>query len=392
MKYQAEFKEAITELKDQNRYREFIEVARDSGNFPYAYSYKTNSEVVMWCSNDYLGMGQNQEVCSAMIEAINKYGVGAGGTRNISGNSHPLVELEKKVAEFHAKEAGLVFSSGYVANQAAISTIAAILDDLVIFSDQCNHASIIEGIRHSRRDKVIFKHNDIVDLEEHLKKYPKEQNKLIIFESIYSMSGNIGRVKDIIALAKKYNALTYIDEVHAVGLYGKTGAGITEELDVRDQIDIIQATFAKAFGLIGGYVVANQEIMDAIRSYAPGFIFTTAMQPATAEAAIKSLEVVSKNNEIRELFYNKVKLIKSKLNKANIEFLDNPSHVVSVMVRDSKKCKEVSDNLLAKHQIYIQPINYPTVRKGTERLRITVNPYHTEEMMDKLITALISEL
>lgn len=392
MDYYNKFKSAISALKEQHRYREFIEVARDSGSFPYAYSHKTQKRILMWCSNDYLAMGQNVELQKAMIMGIEKYGVGAGGTRNISGNSHPLVKLECEIAELHHKEAALVFSSGYVANQSAISALAGVLEDLVIFSDECNHASIIEGIRQAKREKVIFKHNDVTDLENKLKKYPLEQSKIIIFESIYSMSGNVGKVAEIASLAKKYNALTYIDEVHAVGLYGEDGGGVTAQLNLRDEIDIIQATFAKAFGLIGGYISAKFELIDVIRSYAPGFIFTTAMQPANAEAAAKSINILKNNNQLRIEFHENVRKLKDKLTKAKIDFLANNSHVISVMIREAKKCKKISDNLLIKHNIYIQPINFPTVNKGTERLRITVNPLHDENMMNDLVAALQEEI
>lgn len=392
MDYYAKFKTAIEVLKDQNRYREFVEVARDSGNFPYAYSHKTNKNILMWCSNDYLAMGQNKALQAEMLDAISQYGVGAGGTRNISGNSHALVNLEKTIADLHQKEAALVFSSGYVANQSTIAALAKILDDLVIFSDECNHASIIEGIRSTRKEKVIFKHNDVIDLEHKLKNYPKQQSKIIIFESIYSMSGNIGKVKEIVKLAKKYNALTYIDEVHAVGLYGEDGAGISAQFGLRAEIDIIQATFAKAFGLIGGYITAKFSLIDVIRSYAPGFIFTTAMQPANAVAAAKSINILKHDQEIRKKFHLNVKKLKAKLVKAEIDFLQNESHVISVMIKDARRCKIISDNLLIKHDIYIQPINYPTVQKGQERLRITVNPLHSEQMMDKLVEALKLEI
>lgn len=392
MSYHDKFKSAISDLKKQHRYREFIEVARDAGNFPYAYSHKTKRKIVMWCSNDYLAMGQNKELQNEMLNAVEKYGVGAGGTRNISGNSHALVNLEKTIADLHQKEAALVFSSGYVANQSAISVLAKILDDLVIFSDECNHASIIEGIKSAKREKIIFKHNDMTDLEDKLKKYPKSKSKIIIFESIYSMSGNIGKIAEIVKLAKKYNALTYIDEVHAVGLYGEDGSGISGKLGLRSEIDIIQATFAKAFGLLGGYISAKFELVDVIRSYAPGFIFTTAMQPANAEAATKSINILKNNHQIRKKFHDNVHKLKTKLANKNIDFLQNQSHVISIMIRDAAKCKMISDNLLIKHDIYIQPINFPTVKKGTERLRITINPLHNDEMMDKLVNALSKEI
>jgi 5-aminolevulinate synthase len=381
--YNQEFQKSLENLKKQNRYREFIELARISGESPYALNAK-GEKIIMWCSNDYLALGQNKEVSNTFKDAIDKYGVGAGGTRNISGNSAPLVKLEKKIADFHSKEAGLVFTSGYIANETTISTIAKILPGLVIFSDNHNHASIIEGIVHSGAKKHVFKHNDPEDLESHLKQYPKSQKKLIIFESVYSMTGNIAPIKEIVSLAKKYNCLTYIDEVHAVGLYGKGGRGVANQLGLEKEIDIIQGTFAKAFGLVGGYVSANKEVIDSIRSFAPAFIFTTAMPPAQAEAIIKIIDIIKEADDLREIFWSKVKLLKQKLKDVEIDVFKNPGHIIPIMIRDAKKCKEVSDKLL-KRGLYIQPINYPTVAVGNERLRVTINPNHSEVMMDELV-------
>ena len=306
MNYQKQFRDAIELLKSQNRYREFIEITRKSGEFPRAYNYKTKQDIIVWCGNDYLGMGQNPLLADAMYQGLKEYGAGAGGTRNISGNHHPLVQLESTVAKLHAMQAGLVFSSGYIANQSTISTLAKILDNLVILSDSCNHASIIEGIKHAKCDKIIFKHNDLKSLEDSLKLLPQERAKLIVFESVYSMNGNIAPVKEIIALAKKYNALTYVDEVHALGLYGDDGVGIISKLNLKSDIDILQATFAKACGLIGGYIVSTSDIVDSIRSYAPGFIFTTAMSPAIANAALASLNHIVANKSLRTRFFDNV--------------------------------------------------------------------------------------
>ena len=386
--YLDKFKQSIEDLKKEYRYREFNEVARIAGNYPYAKHFKTEKEIVMWCSNDYLAMGQNKILIENYAEKCREYGVGAGGTRNISGNSNPLVVLEKDVAKLHKKNGGLVFSSGYIANQATISTIAKILPNLVIFSDSCNHASIIEGIKLSKGEKHVFAHNDPADLEKKLKLYTKDREKLIIFESIYSMTGNIAPIAKFVELAKKYQALTFVDEVHAIGLYGKGGGGLVEKKNLTDEIDILQGTFAKAYGLIGGYVATNDIIIDAIRSYAPGFIFTTALPPALASTISKSIELVSKADDSRKKLFANVALLKEKLKKANIEQYENNGHIIPIMVRDAKKCKYVSDELIAKHQIYIQAINYPTVPKGTERLRITVNPFHTNEMMDDLVDKL----
>ncbi len=390
--YQAKFTKSIDLLKEQYRYREFIELARKAGEYPRGFSPKAAQEIIVWCSNDYLAMGQNQDVLAELYQAAQKYGVGAGGTRNIAGNSVALKELEDFMAEFHAKEAALVFTSGYVANQAAIYAVTQVLEQPVIFSDRYNHASIIEGIKSSGCAKEVFAHNDMTDLEVKLQKYPKDQDKLIIFEGVYSMNGSKGKAQEIVALAKKYNALTYIDEVHAVGLYGEKGQGIAAEAGVAADIDIIQGTFAKAYGLIGGYITGKQPTIDVVRSYAPGFIFTTAMPPAMAVAAKKSVELVAEDLAAREKFHANIKLLKQKLTAANIEFMQNDSHVISVMIRDAQKVKRVADNLLLKHQIYIQPINYPTVAKGSERLRVTLTPYHSEELMDQLVDALLAEI
>jgi 5-aminolevulinate synthase len=393
MTYKPIFDKAIQTLKQEHNYREFLELYRISGQYPYAYNFKTNRKIVVWCSNDYLGIGQNNLVINALKQAADKYGAGSGGTRNISGNSHPLVQLEDEVALLHKKEAALVFSSGYVANYTTIKTLVKILGEVVIFSDEGNHASIIEGIKASLAQKAIFKHNNMHDLEERLKAHPYERKKIIIVESIYSMNGNIAHIKDISVLAKKYNALTYVDEVHAVGLYGKHGEGLTTSLGLEKKIDIIQGTFAKAFGVVGGYIAGSSEIVDVIRSYSSGFIFTTSLPPAICEAVRASIAYVSREDiPERNVFFHKVKKLKELFSTHNIDFIDSPGHIIPVMVRNAEKCKRIADNLLIKHDIYLQAINYPTVAKGTERLRITVTPFHSEFLMNKLTTALKEEL
>jgi len=392
MNYNKAFEQSIISLKQENKYREFVEIARNPNTYPISKNFKTNQDVTIWCSNDYLGMGQSQELINEVHNSVDKYGVGAGGTRNISGNNHPLVTLEKYIAQFHKQESGLAFSSGYVANQTSISTIVKVLRECVILSDSCNHASIIEGIKHAQTEKIIFKHNDISDLEKHLKSIPIEKNKLIIFESVYSMNGSIAPVKEIINLAKKYNAMTYIDEVHAVGLYGDRGAGIISQYNLEEEVDILQGTFAKAFGVIGGYIVSSKNIIDAIRSYAPGFIFTTAIPPIIASSALSSVKFVQFNVTLRQKFFYNVSKLKQKLKDKNIPILETKSHIIPVMINDSKRCKEISDYLLEKKQIYIQPINYPTVPRGKDRLRITISPLHTDQMMDDLVESLVDAL
>lgn len=382
------FKQVIERLKEENRYREFLDISRICGEFPYAINHQNNQKIVVWCSNDYVGAGQNDEAIKKAKEALDQYGVGAGGTRNISGNSHILVELEKEIADLHKKEAALSFVSGYVANDATIQALAKILPDLVIFSDQKNHASIITGIRNSKAQKEIFRHNDCSHLEELLQKYPKNQPKLIIFEAVYSMDGDFGEIKKFIDLAQKYGALTFIDEVHAVGLYGKNGAGLSEELGLSDQIDIIQGTCAKAFGTIGGYIAAKKEIVDAIRSVASGFIFTTALPPVIAAATIANIKKAKSDDSSRKKLHENVRLLKSKIADSSIRIVENKSHIISVIVGDAARAKAISKRLLDEFNIYVQHINYPTVAKGDERLRITITPFHSEKMIDELVSAL----
>lgn len=382
------FKQAIDELKQENRYREFVDISRICGEFPHAIDHKTGKKIIVWCSNDYLGSGQNRESIEVAKNALDTYGTGAGGTRNISGTSHILIDLEKEVAALHQKEAALTFVSGYVANDATIQTLAKIMPNLVIFSDAKNHASIITGIRNSKAQKEIFRHNDITHLEELLKKYSKDQPKLIIFEAVYSMDGDFGKISEIVALAKKYNALTFIDEVHAVGLYGKSGAGYAEEIGAADDIDIIQGTFGKAFGTIGGYITGKNEIIDAIRSIASGFIFTTAIPPVIAAATIANISRSRRDSSARDNLHKNVRLLKDELKKAGIAIIDNDSQIISIKIGDAAKAREVSKRLLAEFGIYVQHINYPTVAKGDERLRVTISPLHTKEMINQFVSAL----
>ena len=382
------FKQAIISLQSENRYREFVDISRICGDFPHAINNKNGKKVTVWCSNDYLGMGQNPAAIAQAISVLKCHGIGAGGTRNISGTNHAIVELEKVVADLHDREAALTFVSGYVANDATIQTVAKIIPNLVIFSDQKNHASIISGIRNSRVEKQIFLHNDMAHLEELLQKYSKDQPKIIICESVYSMDGDFGKIAEITSLAKKYQAYTYVDEVHAVGLYGATGAGLCQELGLANEVDIIQGTFAKAFGTIGGYIVAKSEIIDAIRSTASGFIFTTALPPAIAAATVCNIRYLQKSSKEREKMRENVAKLKSKLQEIEVEIVQNNSHIVSVKIGDTAKAKKISKLLLDEFNIYVQHINYPTVAKGDERLRITATPFHDDSMIDDLVLGL----
>ena len=365
---------------------------RCAGKHPKALWKKSNTsdmkDIIVWCSNDYLGMSQNKSVMNKMINSIKIMGIGSGGTRNISGNSVEIVNLEKEIATLHQKEKAIVFTSGYIANETTISTLLNILDNSVVFSDEKNHASIISGIKKSNAKKEIFKHNDLDHLDSLMKKYPQDVNKLIVFESVYSMDGDFGNIEGIVKLAKQYNALTFLDEVHAVGMYGETGAGVADKLGLNNEIDIIQGTLGKAFGTIGGYISSTNLICDVVRSYASGFIFTTAMPPAIASAAKASIQYLKKSNKERLLQQKNTILLKKYLSRENISYLDNKSHIVPVMVHDPIKCKEISNILLDEFGHYIQPINYPTVPVGTERLRITPGPLHTEEMIVNLTNAL----
>ena len=394
MNYEAFFHQAIERLKLERRYRVFADLERDAGRFPYALWRPEGQEdqpreVVIWCSNDYLGMGGHPAVVSAVVRAAERHGAGAGGTRNISGTHHPIVELEHELADLHGKEAALAFTSGWVSNLAGISTIAGLLPDCLILSDALNHNSMIEGIRRSGCEKQLWRHNDMAHLEELLIEAGPDRAKLIVFESLYSMDGDIAPVAEIAALAKKYNALTYVDEVHAVGMYGAHGGGICERDGVMDQIDIVEGTLAKGFGTLGGYIAASTTIIDAVRSYAPSFIFTTALPPTVAAGACAAVRHLKTSGAERERHQRMARLTKHALRAAGLPVMDNPSHIVPVMVGDAEKCKQASDLLLERHGIYIQPINYPTVAIGTERLRITPTPRHEDAHVAELVEALV---
>ena len=391
MNYQRFFEEAIDQVHAERRYRVFADIERIAGSFPRALwrSGGKAEEITVWCSNDYLGMGQNPEVVEALQQAAGRMGSGAGGTRNISGTNHPLVELELELADLHGKEAGLVFTSGFVSNEASISTIARLLPNCLVLSDELNHASMIEGVRRSGAEKKIFRHNDIAHLESILASAGRERAKLIVFESVYSMDGDISPIKEIADLADKYNAMTYVDEVHAVGMYGPRGGGITEQEGLADRIDIIEGTLAKAFGTLGGYITGKATVIDAVRSYAPGFIFTTALPPAIAAAATVSIRHLKRSQAEREAQQRQVAHTKEVLTAAGLPVMASNTHIVPVLVGDPELCKMATDRLLGVHGIYIQPINYPTVPRGTERLRITPTPFHDGILIDKLRDALV---
>ena len=389
MNYDRYFNRALEALHEEGRYRIFTDLARQVGRFPKALDYSHNPprEITVWCSNDYLGMGQNQHVTTAMKHAIETLGAGAGGTRNISGTHHLIIELETELADLHNKEGALVFTSGYVSNEATISTLGRVLPDCLILSDELNHASMIAGVKNSGATKRIWRHNDLEHLEQLLKEAGELRPKLIAFESVYSMDGDIAPIKEICDLAERYNALTYLDEVHAVGMYGKRGGGIADQLELMERVDIIEGTLAKAFGIMGGYVTASSTIIDTIRSYAPGFIFTTSLPPAIAAGATASIRHLKTANDLREKHQEQVAKLKAKLTEAKLPILPTQTHIVPLMVCDPVLCKAASDRLMEKHGIYIQPINYPTVTRGTERLRITPSPLHDDAMIDELVNA-----
>ena len=381
--------DALDALHGEGRYRVFTDLARRAGDFPRAIDYSTTPprEITVWCSNDYLGIGQNKDVMEAMKTAIDNMGTGAGGTRNISGTHHLIVELERELADLHDKEAALVFTSGYISNEATISTLGKLLPDCLILSDELNHASMIEGVRQSGCSKLIWRHNDVAHLEQLLQEADSARPKIIAFESVYSMDGDIAPIAEICDLAEKYGALTYLDEVHAVGMYGNRGGGIADRDNLMRRLDIIEGTLAKAFGIMGGYITGKRNLIDAIRSYAPGFIFTTSLPPAIAAGAIKSVQIVKRANDLRKQHQERAERLKTLLEMAGLPVLRTNTHIVPLMVSDPILCKAASDRLLNEHNIYIQPINYPTVPRGTERLRITPTPLHNDLMMHALVEA-----
>ena len=387
--YDKYMNQALDALHEEGRYRVFTDLARRAGDFPHAidYSMTPPREITVWCSNDYLGIGQNRDVMDAMKAAIDNMGTGAGGTRNISGTHHLIVELERELADLHDKEAALVFTSGYISNEATISTLGKLLPDCLILSDALNHASMIEGVRQSGCSKLIWRHNDLAHLEQLLQEADPERPKIIAFESVYSMDGDIAPIAEICDLAEKYGALTYLDEVHAVGMYGNRGGGIADREGLMRRLDIIEGTLAKAFGIMGGYITGKRNLVDAIRSYAPGFIFTTSLPPAIAAGAIKSVQLVKRANDLRAQHQERAERLKTLLEMAGLPVLRTNTHIVPLMVGDPVACKAASDRLLKEHNIYIQPINYPTVPRGTERLRITPTPLHNDLMMHALVEA-----
>ena len=388
--YKQQFQKRIEDLHREGRYRVFMDITRKRGHFPYGVwrNGAERKDVVIWCSNDYLSMGEHPKVIEAMHLALDEAGAGAGGTRNISGTNHYHIELERELSDLHDKQATLLFSSGYAANEAVLSLLARLQPDMEVFSDELNHASMIEGIRHGGGQKHIFRHNDLADLERLLASIPLDKPKLIAFESVYSMDGDFAPIAEICALAKKYRALTYLDEVHAVGLYGKHGAGLAERDGCAQKVDIIQGTLAKGFGGQGGYIASDAVFIDAVRSYASMFIFTTAMSPVLAAGALAAIRHLKSDSSQRQALHQKAKQLKNLLISAGFPVMPNPSHIVPILVKDPTECKQISQNLLNQFGIYVQPINYPTVPRGTERLRLTPSPKHSEDMMTALVQAL----
>ncbi|MDP9086988.1 MAG: 5-aminolevulinate synthase [Pseudomonadota bacterium] len=391
MDYNGIFQAAIDRLHDEGRYRVFIDVLRNKGAFPNARCFAGHNgpkPITVWCSNDYLGMGQHPSVIAAMEEALHDVGAGSGGTRNIGGNTHYHVDLEAELADLHGKEGALLFTSGYVSNEATLATLGKLLPGCVIFSDELNHASMIAGIRNSGCEKRVFRHNDLDHLEQLLREEDPETPKLIAFESVYSMDGDIAPIAAICDLAERHGALTYLDEVHAVGMYGPRGGGISERDEVAGRVTIIEGTLGKAFGVMGGYIAADKTIVDCIRSYAPGFIFTTSLSPVLVAGALASVRHLKQSADERAAQQTMAASLKAKLAKAGLPVMPSVTHIVPVMVGCAAKAKRISDILLAEYGLYVQPINFPTVPRGTERLRFTPGPVHSEEMINELVGAL----
>ena len=389
MNYERLFEDAVTKVRRENRYRVFADLERIAGEFPYARNHGPGPDrVVVWCSNDYLGQGQNPVVIDGAAAALRKMGAGSGGTRNISGTHHLLVELENELADLHNKPGALVFTSGYVSNSATLSTIAKLMKDCVIFSDELNHASMIDGIRQSGAEKKIFRHNDTGHLEVLLREQPRDRPKLIAFESVYSMDGDISPIAEICDLTDKYGAMTYLDEVHAVGLYGEHGGGVSEREGLADRLTVIEGTLAKAFGCLGGYIVGSKALVDAVRSHASGFIFTTSLPPAVAGGALASVRYLKQHDELRQRHQERAARLKSLFTDAELPVMPSETHIVPLLVGCPSRARQMTDLLMREHGIYVQPINYPTVPKRTERLRITPSPMHNDDLMDQLVDAI----